>query len=171
MINIALSNGDLQGDMVPVGVPSPNGPPVSQTGIGGKPSVILNAGNSLYSPSGAFRLTFSIPGGAVIQAVNDDTLPGQWVSGAPVTPDWVTLWTAGNTAGQAITEIDMQADGNFVVYAGTTPIFNSQTDQNNLNSGAFIRMQDDGDLVLFLNGQPIWNTGTNARAGGILVQG
>jgi hypothetical protein len=164
MLNIALSNGDLQGDMVPTPAS-----PIAEGG--GKPSVTLKLGNSLYSPSGAFRLTSSIPGGVVVQCVNDTTLPGQWVNGAPINPDWVTIWTAGETAGQAISEIDMQADGNFVVYVGHTPVYNSQTDQNNYTNGAFIRMQDDGDLVLFLNGQPIWNTGTNARAGGVLVQG
>jgi hypothetical protein len=163
MINIALSSGDHQGDLVPTA----NSP----KGIGGVPCVSLQPGHSLYSPGGTFRLTFQTPEGAMIQCVNDATL--QWQSGKPINPaqmQWVTLWTGGGTSDQVITEIDMQADGNFVAYSGTTPIFNSQTDQNNLTNGAFLRLQDDGNLVIFLGNRAIWSTGTNARSGGTLPQ-
>jgi hypothetical protein len=78
--------------------------------------------------------------------------------------NWLTIWTGDGTASQAITEMDMQADGNFVVYAGDLPLFSSRTDQNNLTSGAYLRMQDDGNLVIYLGGNYIWSTGTQARA-------
>jgi hypothetical protein len=173
MINIALAAGDFQGDMVPV-----SSDPVD---LGGEPAKIIKAGHALYSPGGAFRLTFlsrDAPGGggAVIQAVDDTTL--QWKSGAPINPasiNWVTIWTGGNTAGQEIKEVAMQVDGNFVVYTapGTGPMsapFNSETEQPIDNSGAFLRLQDDGNLVIFLGSKAIWSTGTNARTGGILAQ-
>ena len=163
MINIALSNGDHQGDLVPTAS--------SPRGVGGKPSVTITAGHSLYSPGGAFRLTFLPSAGAVIQCVDDSTL--QWKSGQPLNPaqiQWVTIWTGGGTTNQDITEMDMQLDGNFVVYSGTTPIFNSITDQHNLTSGAFLRMQDDGNLVIYIGNKAIWSTGTFARGGGVLAQ-
>jgi hypothetical protein len=171
MINIALSAGDFQGDMVPVAA--------DPKSLGGVQSKIIGKGHALYSPGGAFRLTFLPPsapggGGAVIQCVDDTTL--QWKSGTPLNPadiNWVTLWTGGNTPGKAIQQIAMQLDGNFVVYVGAGAdgaVFNSETDQNNLTSGAFIRLQDDGNLIIFVGGKAIWSTGTNARSGGILVQ-
>jgi hypothetical protein len=165
MLNLALSSGDLQGDMVPTA----NSP----KGLGGVPSVIIKAGHALYSPGGTFRLTFLPAAGLVIQCVDDASLPN-WHGGQPINlsnVNWVTLWTGGGTVDQAILELDMQADGNFVAYAGTNAaIFNSQTDQHNLTSGAFLRLQDDGNLVIYMGGSSIWSTGTNARSGGTLVQ-
>lgn len=159
MINIALSKGDIQGDMVPHANTHHKSP-------GQIPSVGLKPGNSLYSPGGAFRLTLQTDGNAVLQRIDDSTL--QWNSGQPLDPTqirWIPVWSTG-TNNRAVTELDMQADGNFVVYAGTTPVFSSQTDQNNLSNGAFLRMQDDGNLVIYIGNTAIWNTGTYARAGG-----
>jgi hypothetical protein len=172
MINIALGSGDHQGDLVP----KPN----SHPDVGGVPAITIatdpsakapQKGFSLFSPGGTFRLTFLTSGGAVIQCVDDSTL--QWQSGRPLKPsqiNWVTIWTADNTANQDITEIDMQADGNFVVYSGTTPLYNSQTDQHNTSNGFFLRMQDDGNLVIYDGNTAKWSTGTYARGGGVLAQ-
>ena len=166
MIDIQIRSDDHQGDMVPK--------PQSPMGGGNVPSERIVAPAALYSPGGAFRLTYLPILGAVIQCIDDATL--LWATNQLLDPrdpsqvQWITLWTAGGTGDQALSEIDMQLDGNFVVYAGNSPCYNSQTDQNNLTSGAFLRLQDDGNLIIFLNGNAIWDTGTNARAGGNLVQ-
>ena len=165
MINLALSSLDIQGDMVPT--------QNSQRNLNGVPAVTIQTGGSLYSPAGAFRLTFLPSAGLVIQCVDDSSLPN-WQSGAPISPaqiNWVTIWTGGGTTGQAVVEFSMQADGNFVVYAGAnSAVFSSNTDQRNLTNGAFLRMQDDGNLVIYMNGKAIWSTGTDARGGGTLAQ-
>jgi hypothetical protein len=165
MINLQIRPDDFQGDMVPTAS--------SPFDKGGVRAATIVAPAALYSPGGAFRLTFLPSQGVQIQCINDATL--NWKNKQLLDPrdlthvQWIPIWTGGGTTNQAISEIDMQLDGNFVVYVGTTPIFNSQTDQNNLTSGAFLRLQDDGNLVIIMD-KPIWDTGTNARSGGTLVQ-
>jgi len=158
MLNLKLAAGDMQGDMVP----TPTSPHISP---GGSPSVRLGIGNSLYSPGGTFRLHLQNDGNAVLQCIDDATLPRQWQTGQvldPSTLNWANpIWNAG-TSDRGVIELDMQADGNLVVYSGAGPIFNSVTENN---QGAFLRMQDDGNLVIYSKaGVALWNTRTFARA-------
>ncbi len=159
MLNIELSQGDFQADMAP----TPSSPHISP---GGQPAVMLGIGNSLYSPSGAFRFALQTDGNAVVQCVNDATLPRKWTQGQPLNPATEVQWNqplaSTQTHDVGVFEVDMQADGNLVAYAGAGPAFQSNTSGN---PGAFLRMQDDGNLVIYnTSGIAIWNTGTNARA-------
>ncbi|QHC56707.1 bulb-type lectin domain-containing protein [Rathayibacter tanaceti] len=56
----------------------------------------------------------------------------------------------------------MQSDGNFVVYQGSTPTWNSGT---NGNPGAKFAVQTDGNLVVYKStNAPTWSSGTDATA-------
>jgi hypothetical protein len=69
------------------------------------------------------------------------------------------MWAAG-TNDQGVVELDMQVDGNLVLYNATGVPWNSGTEGN---PGAYLRMQDDGNLVIYgTNGAAIWSTNTFA---------
>jgi hypothetical protein len=145
-LNIQLQPGDVQTGMVP-----------SQA----EPAISLGFGNSLYSPAGTFRLTFQASdGNAVLQFVNDNALPS--IDGSPISPeslDWIPIWSTG-TADKSASHIQMQIDGNLVVYNSTGAVWASNT---NGHEFAYLRMQDDGNLVIYAqNGAPIWATNTSA---------
>jgi hypothetical protein len=81
-----------------------------------------------------------------------------------------TLW-----AGQYIHSLnsqynaDMQTDGNFVVYNGSTPIWASET----FGSGYYVSMQNDGNLVVYSNtnvAQWSSNTAGNGSGGRLTMQ-
>ena len=98
--------------------------------------------------------TFAVPAAAA----GPDTLP----AGAQL------------TAGQRLTSangsyvLDVQADGNVVVYAADRRVlWNSRTDAH---AGAVLVMQDDGNLVVYSSqGSPLWNSGTWGNRGARLV--
>ena len=82
MLNLQLSPGDYQSDMV---VPDPaTNPP---RGAGGGLAAILTPGHGVYSPSGAFRFYLQFDGNAVIQVVDDSILPSVWRTGALLDPN------------------------------------------------------------------------------------
>jgi hypothetical protein len=144
-LNIQLQPGDIQTRMVP-----------SEA----NPAISLGPGNSLYSPAGAFRLTFQASdGNALLQIVNDNSLPP--VDGAPISPeglDWLPFWETV-TADRSASHIQMQVDGNLVVYNPTGPIWASNTAGHFF---AFLQMQDDGNLVIYeQNLAPVWATNTS----------
>jgi hypothetical protein len=139
---------DIQTDMVP----KPDSPHVSP---GNQPSIPLPPGAALYSPTGAFRFVFGAHDGvARVQVIDDSQLPN-FV--------WTDLWVTNNTAERGAFELDMQLDGNLVVYTGAGPILLSvYPGFRPINP--FLRMQDDGNLVIYdQNGQAFWSTQTNAR--------
>lgn len=154
MLNIELSFGDFQGDLVP---------PAGE-------NIAIGPTNSLYSPSGAFRFTFQTDGNIVLQHVNDSNLARKWESGQPLNPgtdmSWTPIWATG-TNGTGTNLLYMQSDGNLVAFnkdVGGRATFASNTAGN---PGAFLRMQDDGNLVIYnTSGVAIWSTRTYARRGG-----
>lgn len=156
MLNLQLGPNDHQGDMAP-NAASPHRSP------DGVASIPLYAGDALYSPGGGFR--FVLQGtdkNAIVEVVDDSTLPA-WKQGEPLQPDslrWLPLWNAG-TQDKGVIELDMQSDGNLVVYNGSGAIPLSYTAGN---PGAFLRMQDDGNLVIYSSsGAPLWQSRTNAQ--------
>jgi hypothetical protein len=158
MLNFTLQRGDHQGDMVPT-----SSDPIRNPTQGGMRATYLKPGNSLYSPSGAFRLCLQLDGNAVVQCVQDSTLPRQWETGQALNPNAITwenpMWAAG-TNDQGVIELDMQVDGNLVLYNATGASWNSGTEGN---PGAYLRMQDDGNLVIYgTNGGALWSTNTFA---------
>jgi hypothetical protein len=63
------------------------------------------------------------------------------------------IW-ASNTVKRGATKAVMQADGNFVVYAGSTPLCSTVT---NGNANARLIVQDAGNLVIYnAAGTAIW---------------
>ena len=64
----------------------------------------------------------------------------------------------------------MQADGNFVIYRGTTPLWSSNTSGN---SGAKLLFQSDGNLVVYkANGVAAWSSNSsNKGATRLTIQG
>jgi hypothetical protein len=143
---IPLGPNDIQTDMVP----NANSPHISP---GNQPSIPLFPNSALYSPTGAFRLFFGVDGVARVQVITDDQLPNLV---------WTDIWNS-NTFDRGGFELDMQIDGNLVIYSGSGPIFST------LPHGAFdlvnpfLRMQDDGNLVIYSNEGASWSTNTNAR--------
>jgi len=156
MLNITLAKGDVLGDLVP--------PSSGHLSPGNQLSARLRIGNALYSPGQAFRLHLQQDGNAVVEGINDFTLPRQWLTGQALSlsaVQWMVppLWAAG-TNEKGVIELDMQADGNLVIYSGAGPVFASNTAGN---PGSFLRMQDDGNLVIYAStGGPIWSSGTQA---------
>jgi hypothetical protein len=64
---------------------------------------------------------------------------------------------SSNTCGQTGAYATMQADGNFVVYNGSRSVWDSGTWGR---VGAYLQLQNDGNLVIYQNGVDIWHTGT-----------
>jgi D-mannose binding lectin len=103
----------------------------------------------------------------VLQCVNDSTLPNHgpnnnW-SNQPESPtdvEWVPVWST-RTDNQSAAYMDMQIDGNLVIYNGQgQAIWATNTQGNTL---AFLRMQDDGNLVITSQqGQTLWASSTSA---------
>jgi hypothetical protein len=158
MLNFKMLDGDFQGDMVP--------PPLESgksLGDGKLPSAILKSGKSLYSPGGGFRLMFQQDLNLVVQCLSNP--PSRiWKEcvqfDPPVLSAWTPLWATGSNSDA--TQVDMQSDGNLVVYSGIVAVWNSGTEGN---PGAFLRMQDDGNLVIYSsNLSKLWATGTNAQS-------
>lgn len=165
MLNFQLQSIDFQGDMVP----PTQGPPFSSDG---HPARLLTPsepyGSALYSPGGGFRLHMQTDGNAVVEVVDDSTLPREWTTGAALNPNtavnWLQppLWASG-TNDRGVIELAMQDDGNLVIYTGSGGIGISNTSGN---PGAFLRMQDDGNLVIYsTNGAALWSTRTNVPGG------
>jgi hypothetical protein len=70
------------------------------------------------------------------------------------------LWDAG-TYGSGATEVDMQSDGNLVVYAGSTPVWATSTAGY---PGAYLLVQNDGNVVVYdSSGSRLWATNTCCR--------
>jgi hypothetical protein len=171
-LNIVIASEDFLCQMGPVW--TPNNPPVK-----------LGFGQSLYSPSRAFRLTMQEgDGNIVLQYVETATLPYQsatknWsntslpdlTSGGLGYPNWVTFW-ATYTQDKSANYLAMQYDGNLVVChedgtrlgqfnSGGFPYGDNTGTEGNIS--AFLRLQDDGNLVLTAqSGQVIWTSNTSA---------
>ena len=101
--------------------------------------MILTEGQTITSADHRFVLVYQGDGNLVLYQ-NDGT----------------ALWSSG-TAGTDAGEVDMQGDGNFVIYAPGA-IWASGT-----NSGPLSRLvvQDDGNMVIYDgNNNPVWSTNT-----------
>jgi hypothetical protein len=59
-----------------------------------------------------------------------------------------------DVAGQAGDHLDMQTDGNLVLYSGTKAIWATMT---NGHPGAYLSVQDDGSLVVFYGATRLWS--------------
>jgi hypothetical protein len=135
--------------------------------------VILHPGESIYSPSRAFRLTFQkTDGNIVLQVVNAAKVPSNW----PTTPysadtvPWTPIWAA-NTANMGGNQLAFGGDGNLVLWApngdGTSHVVQGPGIPFPTNTAgydqAFFRIQDDGNLVIYAQGgRAVWASNTSA---------
>ena len=136
-----------------------------------KPGWRLDAGDSLYSALGAFRLTMQGDGNLVLYQIDDTQIPGDVTpillhSEGPQDLYHNAIWEAGTNlpsqnAGTGAYCL-MTADGNLVVYDETDrPCFQSGTKGH---PGAFLRCQDDGNLVVYTpDNKAIWHSQTYSR--------
>lgn len=99
----------------------------------------LTAGQSLFSPNGAFRFVLQADGNAVVYG------PGGRVA-------WHS-WTFGRPGSRLV----LQGDGNLVVY---TPDRRAAWHAGTWgNPGSHVVMQDDGNLVIYAaDGRPLWSS-------------
>ncbi len=123
--------------------PGPGGPPPGgNTSEGVLPSGRnLTPNQRLYSPNRTYFLTYQDDGNLVLY--NDREHRPIWAS---------------QTSGSAAGTLEMQPDGNLVVYApGAQPIWASGTQGNDR---AFLEVRDDGLIVIVApNGTPVWWSG------------
>ncbi|MFI9270794.1 ricin-type beta-trefoil lectin domain protein [Kitasatospora sp. NPDC052896] len=146
-------------------------------------------GDALLTKAGALEVgpwttPVSAGPGASLTVQDDCNVVLRNASGTPV---WSTgtydpafdhtghVVTAGSTlaGGSTITlpqtRLDMQADGNLVLYSlrSGLPLWSSRTYNH---PGAYADMQSDGNLVVYAaNGAPLWSTGTYNNPGSHLV--
>ena len=123
-----------------VAAPPPPFPPAPAPCGGLQPGDSLSRGQSVSSCSGQFMLIHQLDGNLVLY---DE-------KGSP-------LW-ATQTHGKASTSVEMQSDGNLVLYDGSTPLWSSGTHGN---AGATLWLQDDGNAVVYADPRPLWASGTN----------
>jgi hypothetical protein len=133
----------------------------------------LNAGESLFSALGAFRLIMQDDGNLVLYAIDDMKLPRDILSVLASGPDVLKLyvkplWSTGThlpREGKARgCYCVMQEDGNFVVFDNDGhPTFETGTAGH---PGSFLRIQSDGNLVIYTHDvkRSIWASNTAARA-------
>ena len=138
------------------------------------PSWRLEAGGSLYSRIGGFRLTMQDDGNLVLYCIDDMKLPPDIlhvISGGPdvfklyAKPIWSTgthVPREGRSRGKYAI---MEEHGNFVVYdRDAHPVFETATGRH---PGAFLRLQSDGNLVVYTSDlKALWASNTAARLGG-----
>ena len=131
----------------------------------------LNAGESLFSVLGGFRLTMQADGNLVLYAIDDRKLPADILHVFDYTPDVMKLyakpiWSTGTHVpkegkGRG-SYCEMRRDGNFLVCDGQgKPCFETGT---GLNPESFLRLQTDGNLVVYTpNLKALWTSKSAAR--------
>lgn len=103
------------------------------------PGQSLSPGESLVSPDKVFTFIFQTDGNLVL--LNRTA----------------SIWTAG-VPGQGAVKLEMQNDGNLVLYdAIRRPLWATMTQGH---PGSFFQVQNDGNSVLYQNETPLWETRT-----------
>lgn len=144
--------------------------------------VELTRGRRLVWRSRALHVTWGT--GGTTAGATGPIAPGQTVSGSggpvistgdgppkPVAP--ASTLSPGQTlqpgsflvSADGRYELIMQADGNLVLYQGSTPLWSSGTAGDD---GAALTMQTDGNLVIYQNGVMKWNSQTAGFPGASL---
>jgi hypothetical protein len=131
----------------------------------------LNAGESLFSALGGFRLTMQGDGNLVLYAIDDMKLPSDFLHVFSYTPDVLKLyakpiWSTGTHVPEPGrgrgSYCAMEDDGNLIVYdqAGHR-CFETRTGGHR---GAYLRLQTDGNLVIYTPDLKVaWSSNTAAR--------
>lgn len=109
-------------------------------------STVINAGRSVYSKNGTYRLTMQRDGNLVLSRIYSDR----------VKPIWASV-----TDTKAVQKCSFQSDGNLVLYGyNGVAIWASKTD----NRGEYMLLQNDGNLVIYdARDVAIWATNTHEK--------
>jgi hypothetical protein len=109
-------------------------------------STVINAGRSVYSKNGAYRLTMQRDGNLVLNRIYPDR----------VKPIWASI-----TDTKAVEKCSFQSDGNLVLYGyNGVAIWASNTS----GTGEYMLVQNDGNLVIYnARDVAIWATNTNEK--------
>lgn len=100
---------------------------------------LLTPGGSAISPNGQYRLTLQTDGNLVLSEVGTGT----------------SIWQT-RTEGIPVNLAVMQADGNFVLYNGSTPVWLSNTGGN---PGASLFVDNSGELrIVSTNSEVLWKS-------------
>lgn len=133
----------------PDGEPAPPPAPTSRAVL--RSGEALLPDQSLVSPDGSHHLRFQGDGNLVVYAMP---------AGTPV-------WASG-TSGHQATSLQMNADGNLVLYDADGPYRSTRTWGH---EGAMVQLQDDGNFVVYDDpggpnaGTALWDSATGALFG------
>lgn len=109
-----------------------------------------------------------IPGQALLSKDTKSVFELQQDGNAVVYKDFLAVWNSGtNYSNSKVGRLEMQADGNLVIYSPEgKALWNSKTYNN---PGAFLEMQTDGNLVIYNSSRTaaLWNTKTGSRPDGL----
>lgn len=120
----------------------------------------LNSGQSL---DGATEYLMSTSGQSVLAADDDyGSSIGLYVLSQSGGLDYIAR-TGVKDGATAVNKLNMQTDGNLVLYTNGKATFNSRTQGN---PGAYVVMQNDGNVVVYSSAnKPLWASGTLNRYG------
>jgi hypothetical protein len=109
-------------------------------------NTVINAGRSVYSKNGVYRLTMQRDGNLVLNRIYSDR----------VKPIWASI-----TDTKAVEKCSFQSDGNLVLYGyNGIAIWASNTS----GTGEYMLVQNDGNVVIYnINNVAIWATNTNEK--------
>jgi hypothetical protein len=106
----------------------------------------LVRGQSLISNNGAYSLTLQQDGDLALELFKG-------MQGSTV------LWNS-NTAGKGVDRAVMQSDTNFMLYAGSTPVWGTATHNEASGQSPVLVVQDDGNVVVYNTDGAEWASGT-----------
>jgi len=107
----------------------------------GSENQTLQKGEALVSNNGHYQFIYQKDGNLVLSKTSDKTI----------------LWSS-ETQGKASDKVVMQADGNLVIYEGTTSVWASNTVGH---PNAYLTVQMNGKAMIYQGEKAIWSTNDN----------
>lgn len=105
----------------------------------------MHPGDQMESNNGMYQFEFQTDGNLVLTRA-----------------DGAVLWASG-TEGRRGFRLQLQEDGNMVLYGRRGAVWSTNTNGRASGRGLYLRLQDDGNLVLSFRRQPLWSTQTQGR--------
>jgi hypothetical protein len=121
-----------------------------------------NCAGSAAVPCGTLTANHELTDGQSLTSCNGDYTLDMQGDGNLVLYRSGTALWASNTSGSAADKAAMQGDGNFVLYTSTGSAV--WNSRTNGNDGADLVVQNDGNVVIYsASGTALWDTGTNGK--------
>jgi len=119
-------------------------------------------GTSTPPSSGTLTANQQLTSGQALDSANGDYGLNMQGDGNLVLYQGSTALWSSGTAGTAATRAVMQGDGNFVLYSSSGSAIWATGTSG--NSGAYLEVQDDGNVVIYsATGTALWSTGTAGK--------